>query len=326
MIRSLKIAVVSPNAFRGDEEYKNAKMAVEYANKAANKGAKLVCFPEGYPGPSSGPMNSGGNLSKSPIEMMRDSAMYHGIYISCGNLEESLEIKGAYYLCHKIISPKGEILENYKRCQPTPPVLNANLYNEDRRHILPGNELSVVDTEIGKIGIIICSELYVPELTRVKMLMGANIILNPIGGSTGKYKAQPYDRKGNIVRGSKINMFRSIAQCRAAENIVYVIGSANIWFDGSPWGSYVASPEEMIAGLDGEGIAYATLDMERLNYLKRSWIEDDLKAPLDLGEYRPILCQPGQNRDRRPELYSKLVEAQADAFNFSYYIKGREFS
>ena len=325
MIKEAKIAVVSPKSFRGDEEYKNAKMAVDYVSQAAEKGAKLVCFPEGYPGPSSGPMNSGGNLSKSPIEMMCDSAIDHNVYVACGNIEESIEVKGAYYLCHKIISPRGDILTNYKRCQPTPPVLNAKLYNE-RRHMLAGNELSVVDTEFGKIGIIICSELYVPELTRIAMLMGANIILNPIGGSIGKYKGQPYDSKGNIIRGSKINMFRCIAQCRAAENIVYVIGSANIWFDDSPWGSYVASPEEIIGGLDGEGIAYATLDMERLNQLKRSWIEDDFNSPLYLGEYRPILCQPGQNRDRRPELYSKLLEKQSDSFNYSYYTKGGEFS
>lgn len=323
----VRIGVVAPRSFRAEDEYKNAERAQAYVKEAADNGAQLICFPEGYPGPCSGPMDSGGHLDKIPIEMMRESAKRHRVYISCGNLEESAEIKEAYYLCHKLISPQGAIIANYKRCQPTPPALNSYLYN-GRSHLLPGNEPIVVDTELGKIGLIICSELWVPELSRIEMLMGARIILDPIGGTHSRTRAQRYDESGSIRRGSKMAIWQCIAQTRAVENMVYVVGTANVFFDESPWGSFVAGPDGLIVASEGEGISSAVLDMQRLESLRnRAWEETDLQPPPDdLTVYRPLSCQPGQNRDRRPELYSKLVDHQIDAFNFSYYTKDGEFS
>lgn len=324
---NVKVGVVAPRSYRGEEEYKNAQYAITYISDAARNGAQVVCFPEGYPGPCSGPLNSGRHLSKTPVEMMEECARLNGIYISCGNLEESEEVKGAYYLCHKLISPQGKTLANYKRCQPTPPALNGYLYN-GRNHILPGDRLTVVDTELGKIGLIICSELWVPELARIEMLMGARIILAPVGGLHSRTRSQRYDSSGAIPRGSRMGIWQCIARSRAAENMVYVVGTANIFFPESPWGSFVAGPEDLIAASEGEGITYAVLDMDRLEYLRtRSWEEEDFEPPpIDLSDHRPVPCQPGQSRDRRPELYAKLVEPQPNAFNFFYYTKGGRFS
>ncbi len=322
----VKVAAAAPMSYWGEDEYRNAESAVKYASEAAKNGAQLVCFPEGYPGPCSGPMDSGGHLSRKPVEMMCECARRLGIYISCGDLEESDEVKGAYYLCHKLISQQGKILANYKRCQPTPPAANAYLYN-GRSHLLPGDTPMVVDTELGKIGLIICSELWVPELARIEMLMGARIILDPIGGTHSRTRTQRYDSYGAIIRGSRMRIWQCIAQARAAENIVYVVGMANIFFVESPWGAFIAGPEDFLATSDGDGIIYANLDMERLEYLRNVIREEkDYQPPTgDMSDYRPALCQPGQNRDRRPELYSKLTEPQSDAFNFIYYTQGGEF-
>lgn len=325
-MKDVKIGVVAPKSLRGEQEYRNALSAQKYVSEAVRNGAQLIVFPEGYPGPCSGPMDSGGKLAKTPIEMMRDAARQHGVYIACGNIEYSQEVKGAYYLCQKLISSDGTILADYRRCQPTPPILNAYLY-DGRSHMLPGDKLMVVDTSLGKIGLIICSELWVPELSRIEMLMGARIILDPIGGTHGRTRAQRYDSTGAITRGSKMAAWQSVALTRAVENIVYVVGTANVFFDESPWGSFVAGPDGLIATSEGENITYATLEMDRLEYLRRSWQEDDFQPPPDdLSNYRPLSCQPGQNRDRRPELYSKLIEPQPDAFNFFYYTRGGEFS
>jgi predicted amidohydrolase len=317
MMKEVKVAAVAPSSFRGEEEYKNAQAAAAYTSEAARSGAQLICFPEGYPGPCSGPMDSGGQLPRTPIEMLRESARRHGVYLACGSLEESREVAGAYYLCQKLISPQGKILANYKRCQPTLPVLNAWLYN-GRSHILPGDEPMVVDTELGKVGLIICSELFVPELTRVEMLMGAEIIIDPIGGTPGRSKTGHYNSDGTVLRGSKMHIWQCTAQARASENIVYVISTANIFFAGDGWGSFIAAPEGMLATSEGGGITYATLDMDRLEYLRNNYFQDeDLQPPPDdRSSYRPLLCLPGQNRDRRPSLYSKLTDPQPDAFKY----------
>jgi predicted amidohydrolase len=307
--KEIKVAAVATFSYRGDDEYQNAEMAVNYASEAASKGAQLICFPEGYPGPCTGPMDSGGRLSTTPIEIMCDAAKKLGVYISCGNFEESETVTDAYYLCHKLISPQGVVMANYKRCQPTSPVINDYLYN-GRTNMLAGDRPIVVNTELGKIGLIICSELYVPELARIEMLMGAEILLDPIGGTNTPTRTQIYETEGTVRKGSKMELWQCIARARAAENIMFVIGTANVFYAGSPWGSFIVSPESILAASEGEGIIHAVLEMDRLHYLRETYYEDGELGPPpdDPSTYRPLMCLPAQHRDRRPSLYSKLIE------------------
>lgn len=313
-MEEVRVAAVSAASFEGDEEYKNAERAKAYVDEAAQNGAQLVCFPEGYPGPCLGPMDSGRHLAKTPIEMMCDSARQHGVYISCGNLEES-EIPGAYYLTNKLISPKGEILANYKRCQPTQPILNASLYG-GKMHLVPGDELMVVDTELGKIGLLICSELYVPELPRIEMLMGAEIIVAPIGGLHRKPSAADHLPEGQL--SSRQCMIRA----RAAENLLYVITTIHVFSPEQRRGSFIAAPEGTLGASQGAGIVYADLDMERIWYLRSKYEEEDDVCPIPPPGYRPMLTKCGIVRCRRPDFYRKLIEPQPDAFDYFYCQRG----
>ena len=136
----VKVSVVSPESAKGEDEWKNANRAVQYLDEAAVMGAQLVCFPEGYPGPCNGPMDSGGHLSSTPIEMLKRKAKEHGLYVSASNLEVNPEIEDTYYLTHKLISANEDILASYRRCQPDEPTLNAYLM-KGRQHILPGGDL-----------------------------------------------------------------------------------------------------------------------------------------------------------------------------------------
>lgn len=69
---NIHLAAVQPKSFRGEEEYKNAENAVAYLDEAAALGSQIILFPEGYPGPYSGPLDSGGHLSSHPIEMLQE--------------------------------------------------------------------------------------------------------------------------------------------------------------------------------------------------------------------------------------------------------------
>ncbi|MFC2001140.1 carbon-nitrogen hydrolase family protein [Chloroflexota bacterium] len=318
-MEKVRIAAVSTASFDGDEDYKNAEQAQAYVEEAAKNNAQLICFPEGYPGPCFGPMDSGGHLAKTPVEMLCDSARQHNVHISCGNLEESQEIPGAYYLTNKLISPKGEILANYKRCQPTTPIVNAALYG-GKKHLLPGKELMVVDTKLGRIGLLICSELFVPELARIEMLMGAEIILAPVGGSHRGIRMGA----SQAVGGGQLSTWQCLARARAAENLLYVITSVNTFSPEQRRGSFVASPEKTLGVSEGAGILYATLDMERLWYLRSRYEEEEDVSPLSEGpsNYEPRLTKFGNIHYRRPDFYRKLVEPQPDAYDYFYHKRG----
>ncbi len=319
MREKLKIAAISTTPHDGNEEYRNAEQALAYVDEAVKTGAQLICFPEGYPGPCFGQMDSGGHLTSTPVEMLCERAAKHSVFISCGNLEPSLEIPEAYFLTHKLISPEGKIIANYRRCQPTVPVLNASLYG-GKLHLVPGNELCVIETAIGKIGLLICSELWVPELSRIEMLMGAELIIAPIGGIHKQITRTtiPTPAPGDL------STERCIARARAAENLLYVVTTINVFPTGLRRGSFIAGPEGTIAASNEAGILYGEIDLPHLWFLRSKYLEEsDLNPrPGEESPYRPSGVKYGIIHERRPELYRKLVEPQPDAYDYFYFHRG----
>lgn len=73
-----------------------------------------------------------------------------------------------------LIDDTGEILANYRKTHPFPTErLGGGGWTT------PGNSTVVVDTKLGKIGMIICYDGDFPELSRVLALKGAEIITRP---------------------------------------------------------------------------------------------------------------------------------------------------
>ncbi len=139
----------------------------------------------------------------------------------------------------------------------------------------------------------------------------------PIGGSL---------RSESLALGHdslRLSPWQCIARARAIENVLYVITTCNIFVTGQAWGTFVTGPEGTLAVSQGVSISYATLDIERLKYLRNSYIDNEylrqsLEKPRAIG---PVL---GNNRQRRPDLYTKLVEPQPGAYDYFYYRRGLE--
>src|SRR3990172_4107855 len=176
---TVRAGIVLPESRFGEEEWRNAEAAVAYADEAASKGAQLLLYPEGYPGPMTGPLDNP-KFPFDPIEELKKKAKQHAMYIIAGNVTGS-RIPGAHLLTLRLLGPEGKELARYLRQQPDTPPLNAYLYG-GKGHLLPGKGPCCVETELGKIGLQICSELWVPELPRLLMLRGAEIIVSPIHG------------------------------------------------------------------------------------------------------------------------------------------------
>ncbi len=111
-----------------------------------------------------------------------------------------------------------------------------------------GEIIEPIETEFGKLGIVICYDIRFPELVRKLMLKGAEILFVPAHW--------PYAR---------IDHWKSLLKARAIENQMYVVGvnrygrEGSILFGGN---SLVYSPRgEKIAHL-GEGEGYALVDID----------------------------------------------------------------
>jgi predicted amidohydrolase len=116
------------------------------------------------------------------------------------------------------------------------------------------NPYQVIDTEIGKFGIIQCYEVRFPEIARELTLQGADILLMPAAWLYGLLKE---------------DHFETLIRARAIENTLFICASAlkGSIFSGrsmvvDPMGVVVAS-----AG-DEEGLIIAEIDFDRIKRVR----------------------------------------------------------
>jgi len=114
-------------------------------------------------------------LSSPWIDRLRWEAQ-KGIYVACGcflKVEENRLVNALL-----LISRKGDIFTYHK----------THLYHlkeaKEEVFVAKGNELKVVDTPLGRIGLSICYDLNFPEVARTLSLKGAQIILLPAAWPT----------------------------------------------------------------------------------------------------------------------------------------------
>ncbi len=286
------VAAVQPQTYREHEE-KNVTSALKYIDEAADKSAKIICFPEGYPGPYRGTM------MYSALEALSNKAKERGVYVIAGCVEkaekyEKLGIKNVFFLSSRIIGPSGKLIGTYSRVQPNMPEVDRFLMGE--KIIAPGEELNVYKTDYGNLGCVICSEIWCPELPRVLALNGADIIFAPVGGAV-------YE----ISEAWKVLLW-----ARAIENHVYVIAPQNI-FGMEDGLATIVGPEGILAESKKPGVITATLDLDRLKWLREHTQRMEIPKP-----YKSI---PGLLRYRRPELYKKICESQPNTCDFYYFKK-----
>lgn len=305
----VRVAAVQPLGFYGNEEYKNLEFALKYIDIASAQGAQLICFPEGYPGPYNGPIDSSGKLEFHPFEILCTKAKEKKVYLYAGCLEENLELADTYYLCHKLISPEGKVIANYRRTHPTHPHLNA-IFMGGRKHVIPGDELLVVDTEIGKLGLCICSEIWAPEIPRILMLKGAQIILAPGGGAPFPIRTRLRDN------------WHRIASARAIENVLYVVMN-QVYHEsiGGLGRTAIFGPEFQLGTLTSPGVLVADFDLSRLDEIRNRYFDEEIVS-MPQSEKDLFYNRPGQIYDRRPELYGLLAQKMEQTFDYKYYEKG----
>jgi predicted amidohydrolase len=273
----VKVAAVQTKTFfEPDEQRKNIEKAGEYVAEAAAQGAKFVCFPETYPGPWKAP------LSYSPVGPLEEMARQYGVYIVAGANWPVPGKPDRGYCSEVLIGPKG-LIGRYNRTIPRGPWIykGGRFWDFDYQE---ADELPVFETPFGKVGILICSEVYAPEQTRILALKGAEIIFLPAG--VCKYELH--------------ETWRNLIWSRAIENLAYTVTCQNIF--GAEQGlAMICSPEEIVLESTRPGIFVVECDLERTRWLRE---QTDLYGPP-----MPWRTKPGVLRDwRRSEVYRKNLK------------------
>jgi predicted amidohydrolase len=272
---TVSLALAQPRTRLGADEETNVAEAVRYIDEAARRGAQLVLFPETYPGPWTD------RRRFDPLPALAAQARVSRIWVVAGTSEPAPGGGDGYYNVCLLIGPDGRLAGRYRRtCPPGPYIYKGGPFWDF--NYTPADELPVFETPLGTLGILICSEVYVPELARILALKGAEIILFPTG--------RVVDFNENWLTLVRARAVENLAITATVQNLIDNVGMAML-----------ASPEGVLAESTKEGLLLADVDLGRVRELRRL-------APRisGSGAFKTI---PGIASFRRPEVFAKNLPA-----------------
>ena len=269
----VRMALIQPQSFWGPNEEKNVQGALEWLDRCSKAGAQLVVFPEGYPGPTN-PKNS-----YDALNPLRERAAEFKLHVIAANIESSWERLPLRF-------PASDWPRRKNDWQL--PTNNAAGSLCLSRYSDVAVRLQRIVEQTGRVRdqnrthrMLVCSEVYSPELSRALAVQGADIIVYPAGGG----------------QGDLIPTWQTVVAARAIENIVYTGASQNLYEPHERGLGIVAGPEGILATRADAGILITDLDLDRLEFLRGE--DEKIEVP---RRYRTV---PGLLRWRRPELYSQ---------------------
>lgn len=181
----------------------SACKAVE--NSCLENSVDIVCLPEFFlgppwymPGQNSLKGITDTTIPGSVTEEFRKLARKHKVYILLGSMVEELA-DGNYCNTAILLDRNGEIAGRAHK---------VHMFANEMVVCKPGENIDVIDTEFGLIGIAVCSDFWVPETIRMLALKGAHTIFIP-GGSL----------KQNL--DAMINAFSTTAYLNCV-NLIYI--------------------------------------------------------------------------------------------------------
>ncbi len=273
----IKCALVQCDPQLGDKQG-NLAETLSHVESCAAAGARLVVFPEcnlsGYCFTSRQEGLSAAETIPGPsTEALTAKCRQAGTYVAAGLLEKDGD---KLYNSAVLISDEGELLCTYRKTHL--PHLGVD------RFVDPGpGPLLIKATALGRIGLLICYDLYFPEPARVLMLGGAEMLVVITNWPNGREAYPDF-----------------VIQTRARDNHLYVLAANRVGIErgtGFFGRSQVCDP-------DGKVLAEAAAGEPEVIYAELE--------PRSAGELELVL-KPGEFEldllgDRRPDLYGPLVE------------------
>lgn len=270
MKEKIKVALAQICSNRENKKA-NLRKIEDFTARAKDQAADLVIFPElsltGYvlhdqlyesaetiPGPST--------------KRIAEIAKKTGLHIIFGMPELSGQTKATLFNTAVLVGPKGFIGKYRKMYLPTHSVF------EEKRYFRPGYQVAAFNTPIGNIGLIICYDIFFPEICRLTKLKGANLIVC--------ISASPAIRR---------SYFELLTAARALENTVFL--------------AYVnlAGFEDGLQFWGGSRLISPTGDL--LTKAKEGE-EDIVVCEVDYRDIKPAEIFIPILKDLRPELFDEL--------------------
>jgi N-carbamoylputrescine amidase len=269
-------------AFSSDIEANIAKVS-DRVREAAARGAQVILPPELFEGEYFCRVEDEGLFATArptaehkAVTAMQTLAAELGVTIPTSFFEAD---GPHHYNSLAMIGPDGAIQGVYRKSH----IPDGPGY-EEKFYFRPGNTgFKVWDGPNAKLGVGVCWDQWYPETARAMMLMGAEILFYPTA-----IGSEPHDTSLDTAR-----LWRRAMVGHAVSNVVPVVAANRV---GTEHGQTFYGTSFIT---DERGDILAELDREE---------EGVIVATLDLARVKRHRAAFGFFRDRRPELYSRLVQ------------------
>lgn len=243
----------------GRDKAENLRRACVLIRRAAEQGAQLVMLPEMFCCPYENEMfrpnseEQGGPAQQALSALSREL----GIWIVGGTIPER-EGKKLYNTCY-VYDDQGRQAARHRKIHLFDVNVEGGQYFMESDTFAPGNDITLLDTPWGRLGLCVCFDLRFKELCRVMTLRGARMILAPaaFNMTTGPAHWELLLRQ-RAVDNQCFTVGVSPARNEHASYVAY--GNSLV---SDPWGTVLCRAEADPA------ILYAQLDFSRLEAVRR---------------------------------------------------------
>lgn len=245
----------------GADKEENLATATRLVEEAARRGADFVVLPElwtcladpetirAHAEPIPGPIS----------QAMSDLARRWTITLVAGSIAERADGTEKVYNTSLVFSPVGEQIGLYRKMHLFDIDLPGVITHRESAFLAPGDQISVVETPVGRVGQATCYDLRFPELFRRLIDEGAELFAVPSA----------------FTQATGRDHWDVLLRARAVENQVHVIAPDQFGRHTSklttygrsmivdPWGTPLTQVP------DGEGVAVAEIDPDRQEQVRQ---------------------------------------------------------
>jgi predicted amidohydrolase len=270
--RVAKLVAVSGRPNKDSTQAEALAFYLQRLDEAGAQGADLVCLPENI---NSDRVKVGADRTvlAEPIpgskfvDGLAAKARQHKMYVAASVLERDGR---RIYNTGVLLGRDGQVVGKYRKTHPT-------MAESLLKGTAPGDDYPVFDTDIGRIGYMICFDNHQPEVSRILGLKGADIIVFS-NDSDGRERGTLYE---------------SYMRVRALDSQVHIVASVN-----KVGQSLIVNPRgEIVARAEPQAGALAVASC-------------DLTLRVRDGSGRPI--ESRYWRVRRGDTFAPLLEDFAD--------------
>ena len=248
----------------------NTKKALSEIQKAAAKGAQIICLQELFTSLYFCDVEDHDNFQLAePIpgitcDILSEAAANLNVVIIASLFEK--RAKGLYHNTTAIIDADGTYLGKYRKMHiPDDPGFYEKFY------FTPGDlGYKTFETKFAKIGVLICWDQWYPEASRITVLMGADILFYPTAIGWANTQSEE-------TNSEQYNAWQTIQRSHAVANGVHVVSVNRVGIEGDMkfWGgSFVANPFGSLlykASHDQEETEVVEIDIEKNEYYRTHW-------------------------------------------------------